>query len=104
MLRVYTEHWKKTTMPATMDRNTEGKNRTSSAVKDRAVEINSQWELGPLDSINAFLAKSMQIGSPPFNIRSEEPTYEDIVAFAYKAPLNSDGIAVLPADWDDCDE
>lgn len=48
--------------------------------------------------------KSAQVGGPHFDIRLEEPTYEDIAALAYKAPLNSDGIAVLPADWDDCDE
>lgn len=91
-------------MPATTDRNAEEKHHTGSAVKNRTTEIYSQWELGPSDSINAFLAKSMQAGSPPFNMRSEEPTYEDIAAFTYKAPLNPDGIAVLPADWDDYGE
>ena len=91
-------------MSAAMGRSAEGKHRTSSAVKNRAIEIYSQWELGPSDSINAFLVKSVQVGGLPFDMRPEEPTYEDIAAFAYKAPLNSDGIAVLPADWDDYDE
>ena len=91
-------------MPATMDRNTEEKYRASSAVKDHVTEICPQWELTPSDAINAFTMKSAQVGGPHFDIRPEEPTYEDIAAFAYKAPLNSDGIAVLPADWDAYDE
>ena len=94
-------------MPATMGRNAEGKHRTSSAVKDRLTEICSQWEPGLSDSINVFPAKSAQVDSVdslPLSMSSEEPTCEGIAAFAYKAPLNSDGIAVLPADWDDCDE
>ena len=91
-------------MPATMDRNTEEKYRASSAVKDHVTEICPQWELTPSDAINTFPTKSAQVGGPHFDIRPEEPTCEDIAAFAYKAPLNSDGIAVLPADWDDCDE
>ena len=91
-------------MTATMVRNAEGKFRTSSAVKDRATEIYSQWGLSLSDAINIFLVKSVQVGGLPFDMRPEEPTYEDIAAFAYKAPLYSDGIAVLPADWDDYDE
>ena len=91
-------------MPATMDRNAEGKHRTSSAVKDHVTEIYPQWEPDPSDSINAFPAKSAQVDGLSFDMRPEEPTYEDIAALAYKAPLNSDGIAVLPADWDDNDE
>ena len=91
-------------MPATMGRNAEEKHRTSSAVKDRVTEICSQWESGLSDGINAFPMKSVQVRSPHFDIRPEEPTYEDIAVFAYKAPLNSNGIAVLPADWDDYDE
>lgn len=91
-------------MPETMGRNAEEKHRTGPAVKDHATKICPQWELGLSDGINAFPMKSVQVRGPHFGIRPEEPTYEDIAAFAYKAPLNSNGIAVLPADWDDCDE
>lgn len=91
-------------MPATMDRNAEGKHRTGSAVKDHVAEIYPQGEPGPSDTINAFPMKSAQVRGPHFDIRPEEPTYEDIAAFACKAPLNSNGIAVLPANWNDCDE
>ena len=91
-------------MPETMGRSTEEKHRTGPAVKDHATKICPQWELGLSDDINVFPMKSAQVRGPHFDIRPEEPTYEDIAAFAYKAPLNSDGIAVLPADWDDYDE
>ena len=91
-------------MPVTMGKSAEEKHRTSSAVKDRMTEICPQWELVPSDTINAFPMKSAQVDSPPLSMGLEEPTYGDIAAFAYKAPLNSDGIAVLPADWDDYDE
>lgn len=91
-------------MPETMGRSAEEKHRTSSATKSRTAEMCSQWEPGPSDTINAFPMKSAQVNDLPFDIRPEEPTYEDIAAFAYKAPLNSNGIAVLPADWDDYDE
>lgn len=91
-------------MPETMGRSAEEKHRTSSATKSRAAEMCSQWEPGLSDTINAFPMKSVQVRGPHFDIRPEEPTYEGIAAFAYKAPLNSNGIAVLPADWDDYDE
>ena len=91
-------------MPETMGRSAEEKHRTSSATKSRTAEMCSQWEPGPSDTINAFPMKSAQVNDLLFDIRPEEPTYEDIAAFAYKAPLNSNGIAVLPADWDDYDE
>lgn len=87
-----------------MDRNAEGKHHASSAVKDLVTEICPQWELTPSDGINTFPAKSAQVDCPPLGMGLEEPTYEDIATFAYKAPLNSDGIAVLPADWDGYDE
>ena len=66
-----------------------------------ATKICPQWELGLSDDINVFPMKSAQVNDLPFSMRPEEPTYEGIAALAYKAPLNSDGIAVLPADWDD---
>lgn len=91
-------------MPATMDRNAEGKHRTSSAVKDLVTEICPQWEPGLSDDINAFPMKSARVNDLSFDMSPEEPTYEEIAALAYKAPLNSDGIAVLPVDWDDYDE
>jgi len=40
-------------------------------------------------------------GGLPFEMRSEPPSCEALSARAYKAPLNADGVAVLPAEWDD---
>lgn len=91
-------------MPATMVRNAEGKFRTSGEVKERATEIYSKWGLSLSDAINVFLVKSVEVGGLPFDMRPEEPSYERLATRAYKAPINSDGVAVLPADWDDYDE
>ena len=91
-------------MPATMGRNAEEKYRTSSAAKSRTAEICPQWGLSPSDNTGTFLAESIRVGSLPLGMGPEGPTHEDIAVFVYKAPLSSDGIAVLPADWDDRDE
>ena len=91
-------------MAETLVRNAEGKFRTSSEVKNRATEIYSRWGLSLSDAINVFLVKSIEVGGLPFEMRPETPSYENIAAIAYKAPINSDGVAILPADWDDYDE
>ena len=88
-------------MPAVAIRNAEGKFRTSSDIKDRATAIYARWGLSLSDAINVFLVKSVEVGGLPFEMRSEMPSYERIAAHAYKAPIGSDGIAVLPADWDE---
>ena len=91
-------------MPVTINRSAEGKHRTSSAAKSHPAEICPQWEPGPSDNTGTFLAESIRVGSLPLGMGPEGPTHEDIAVFVYKAPLSSDGIAVLPADWDDRDE
>lgn len=91
-------------MPATTVRNAEGKFRTSGEIKERATEIYSHWGLSLSDAINVFLVKSIEVGGLPFDMRRETPPYEKIAAHAYKAPLDSNGIATLPAEWDDHDE
>ncbi len=48
--------------------------------------------------------KSVEAVGLPFEIRSEGPSFERLSAVAYKAPIDSNGAAVLPADWDDDDE
>lgn len=88
----------------TMPRNAEGKYRTNERIKERATEIYAQWGLSLSDAINAFLVKSVEVNGLPFEMRTETPSYERLAARAYKAPLNEDGVAVLPADWDDGDE
>ncbi len=85
-------------------RTAEGKFRTSSDVKERATAIYSKWGLSLSDAINVFLVKSIEVGGLPFEMRPETPSYDQIATLAYKAPFNAEGIAVLPADWDDGDE
>lgn len=85
-------------------RNAEGKFRTNSEVKKQATEIYSHWGLSLSDAINVFLVKSVEVGGLPFEMRPELPSYDQVAALAYKAPINSEGVAVLPADWDDFDD
>ena len=49
-------------------------------------------------------SKSIEVGGLPYDLRPEGPSFDAIAALAYKAPLNADGVAVLPAEWDDGDE
>lgn len=85
-------------------RNVEGKYRTSSETKSRATEVFAHWGLSLSDAINVFLVKSVEVGGLPFEMRPHTPSYESLSAHAYRAPLNEDGIAVLPSDWADDDE
>lgn len=82
-------------------RKAEIKTRTTDQVKEDATEVFAHWGLSLSDAINMFLIKSIEVGGLPFNPRVEKPPYEKLASKAYHAPLNSDGIAVLPADWDD---
>lgn len=91
-------------MLATTARNSEGKYRTSAEVKAKASEVYAKWGLSLSDAINVFLVKSIEVGGLPFAMRRESPSYERVASLAYKAPLDENGIATLPADWDDDDE
>ena len=89
-------------MPALTARRAEGKFRTTAEVKDRATEIYSHWGLTLSDAINVFLVKSVEVGGLPFDMRpAKMPSLEKIEARSYKAPLNAEGVPILPADWDD---
>ena len=92
-------------MPATTERRAEGKYRTTYEVKDRATEIYAHWGLTLSDAINAFLVKSVEVGGLPFEMRpTKMPSLEKIMARSYKAPLNDEGVPILPADWDEDDD
>ena len=80
------------------------KARTTKEIKAAAADVYAHWGITLNDAINMFLVKSIEVGGLPFNLRVETPSYASIAAVAYKAELNSDGIAVLPTDWDDDDE
>lgn len=85
-------------------RRAEIKTRTTDQVKADATNVYSRWGLSLSDAINIFLIKSIEVGGLPFNLRAEKPSFESLSARAYHAELNDEGIAVLPADWDDDDD
>ncbi len=87
-----------------ISRRAEIKTRTSDEIKAGATEVYARWGLSLNDAINTFLVKSIEVGGLPFDLRPEVPSYDAIATRAYKAPLNADGIAVLPAEWDDDNE
>ncbi len=86
---------------AAVARRAEIKTRTSDEVKKRATEVYAHWGLSLNDAINTFLVKSIEVGGLPFDLRPDAPTYDAIAAVAYKPELNAEGVAVLPAEWDD---
>lgn len=82
-------------------RTAEIKARSTDQVKEDATNVYAKWGLSLSDAINMFLVKSIEVGGLPFNLRTEAPSYEAVAARSYKAALNAEGIAVLPAEWDD---
>ena len=91
-------------MQAAFERNAEGKYRTNDKTKAQAAEIYAHWGLSLSDAINAFLVKSVEVGGLPFEMRIETPSYARLAKHAHKAPLDDNGVAILPAEWDDDDE
>lgn len=91
-------------MATTALRNVEGKYRTSEETKAHAAEIYSKWGLSLSDAINVFLVKSVEVGGLPFEMKSSAPSFNRIAASAYNAPLNDEGVAILPPDWEDLDD
>ena len=89
---------------AAVTRRAEIKTRTTDEVKKGATEVYARWGLSLNDAINTFPIKSIEVGDLPFDLRPEVPSYDTIAAVAYRAPLNAEGVAVLPAEWDDGDE
>lgn len=86
---------------ATLSKNAEIKTRTYPDVKMRAAEVYSRWGLSLNDAINIFLVKSIDVGGLPFDMRAEHLNYAELSVLAYKPPINKEGIAILPAEWDD---
>lgn len=82
-------------------RRAEIKTRTTDEVKRDATEVFARWGLSLNDAINTFLVKSIEVGGLPFDLRPETPSFDALAAKAYRAPLNDEGVPVLPAEWDD---
>ena len=86
---------------ATATRSAEIKSRSTEKVKADATSVYARWGLSLSDAINIFLVKSIEVGGLPFEMRPETPPYDALAARAHRAELNSEGVAVLPAEWDD---
>lgn len=86
---------------ASTSRKVEIKTRTTNEVKRAAMDVYSHWGINLNDAINMFLVKSIEVGGLPFNLRTEVqmPSYGQLASHAYKAPLNNEGVAVLPTEW-----
>ena len=89
---------------AAVARRAEIKTRTSDEVKRDATEVYARWGLSLNAAINTFLILACVVGCVLFDLRSVALLYDAIASVAYRAPLNAEGVAVLPAEWDDGDE
>ena len=81
-------------MPTTT-RTAEVKTRTTAQIKADAAAVYARWGISLSDAINIFLAKSIEVGGLPFDMR---PGLE---RYAYRPTMDSNGVAQLPRDWDD---
>lgn len=91
---------KGTAMP-TMTRTAEVKTRTTAQIKADAAAVYARWGISLSDAINIFLAKSIEVGGLPFDMRPETPTFDGLERYAYRPSMDANGVAQLPGDWDD---
>ena len=57
----------------TMPRTAEVKTRTTAQIKADAAAVYARWGISLSDAINIFLAKSIEVGGLPFDMRPETP-------------------------------
>ena len=91
-------------MEAVAERRAQVKARTTDQVKREASSVYAHWGMSLSDAINIFLVKSIEVGGLPFDMRPESPRWSGLRANSYIPPIDENGVAVLPADWDDGDE
>ena len=70
-------------------------------IKASTAAVYARWGINLSDAINIFLAKSIEVGGLPFNMRPETPTFDGLERYAYRPTLDANGVARLPGDWDD---
>ena len=85
----------------TMTRTAEVKTRTTAQIKADAAAVYARWGISLSDAINIFLAKSIEVGGLPFDMRPETPTFDGLERCAYRPSVDANGVARLPGDWDD---
>ena len=70
-------------------------------IKADAAAVYARWGISLSDAINIFLAKSIEVGGLPFDMRPETPTFDGLEHYAYRPSTDANGVAQLPGDWDD---
>ena len=56
----------------TMPRTAEVKTRTTAQIKADAAAVYARWGISLSDAINIFLAKSIEVGGLPFDMRPRD--------------------------------
>ena len=85
----------------TMTRTAEVKTRTTAQIKADAAAVYARWGISLSDAINIFLAKSIEVGGLPFDMRPETPPFDGLERYAYRPTLDANGVARLPGEWDE---
>ena len=85
----------------TMPRTAEVKTRTTAQIKADAAAVYARWGISLSDAINIFLAKSIEVGGLPLDMRPETPTFDGLQRYAYRHSMDANGVAQLPGDWDE---
>jgi DNA-damage-inducible protein J len=88
-------------MSVSVARTAEIKTRTTPDVKEGAKNTFLHWGLSLSDAINIFLVKSIEVGGLPFEMSRNNIDYASIRERAYHPNFDSNGVAILPSDWDD---
>ena len=70
-------------------------------IKADAAAVYARWGISLSDAINIFLAKSIEVGGVPFEMRPETPTFDGLERYAYRPSMDANGVARPPGDWDD---
>ena len=70
----------------TITRTAEVKTRTTAQIKADAAAVYARWGISLSDAINIFLAKSIEVGGLPFDMRPETPTFDGLECYTPTAP------------------
>ena len=62
-------------------------------IKADAAAVYARWGISLPDAINIFLAKSIEVGGLPFDMRPETPTFDGLERYAYRPTMDSNGVA-----------
>ena len=58
--------------------------RTTTQIKADAAAVYARWGISLSDAINIFLAKSIEVGGLPFDMRTETPTFDGRERYSYR--------------------